>query len=75
MAGRQLYLHPVLSLLCVELLMVATVSGARGPFTGAHIGPQFSASSVNQTPTEDVNFQVGSWHQVWVHSIQSTNIS
>ncbi|XP_021554209.1 mitochondrial sodium/calcium exchanger protein isoform X2 [Neomonachus schauinslandi] len=35
------------------MLMVETVSGARGPFTGAHIGPQFSALGVNQTPTED----------------------
>ncbi|XP_064434491.1 mitochondrial sodium/calcium exchanger protein isoform X6 [Mirounga angustirostris] len=37
--------------------MVETVSGARGPFTGAHIGPQFSALGVNQTPTEDVSIQ------------------
>ncbi|XP_035979598.1 mitochondrial sodium/calcium exchanger protein isoform X3 [Halichoerus grypus] len=37
--------------------MVETASGARGPFTGAHIGPQFSALGVNQTPMEDVSIQ------------------
>ncbi|XP_032732113.1 mitochondrial sodium/calcium exchanger protein isoform X2 [Lontra canadensis] len=57
MAGRQLYLYPVLSFFCVGLLMVETVSGTRGPFIGAHIGSQFSASGVNQTPMEDVSIQ------------------
>ncbi|XP_027432926.2 mitochondrial sodium/calcium exchanger protein isoform X1 [Zalophus californianus] len=37
--------------------MVETVSGARGPFTGAHTGPQFSALGVNQTPMEDGSIQ------------------
>lgn len=62
MAGRQLYLYPVLSFFCVGLLMVETVSGTRRPFIGGHISPQFSASGVNQTPMEDVSIQVGSWH-------------
>uniref|UniRef100_A0A8C0TPU8 Solute carrier family 8 member B1 n=1 Tax=Canis lupus familiaris TaxID=9615 RepID=A0A8C0TPU8_CANLF len=52
MASRQLNLQRVLSLFCV-LLMVETVSGARGSLTEAHIGPQFSASGVNQTPMDD----------------------
>nr|XP_025874612.1 mitochondrial sodium/calcium exchanger protein [Vulpes vulpes] len=56
MASRQLNLQRVLSLFCV-LLMVETVSGARGSLTEAHIGPQFSASGVNQTPMDDVSIQ------------------
>ncbi|KAM8917910.1 mitochondrial sodium/calcium exchanger protein [Lycaon pictus] len=56
MASRQLNLQQVLSLFCV-LLMVETVSGARGSLTEAHIGPQFSASGVNQTPMDDVSIQ------------------
>ncbi|XP_063470611.1 mitochondrial sodium/calcium exchanger protein isoform X2 [Symphalangus syndactylus] len=52
MAGRWLDLHWALSVLCV-LLMAETVSGARGPSTGAHISPQFPASGVNQTPVVD----------------------
>ncbi|XP_041584406.1 mitochondrial sodium/calcium exchanger protein [Vulpes lagopus] len=56
MASRQLNLQWVLSLFCV-LLMVETVSGARGSLTEAHIGPQFSASGVNQTPMDDVSIQ------------------
>ncbi|XP_038292696.1 mitochondrial sodium/calcium exchanger protein isoform X2 [Canis lupus familiaris] len=56
MASRQLNLQRVLSLFRV-LLMVETVSGARGSLTEAHIGPQFSASGVNQTPMDDVSIQ------------------
>lgn len=67
MASRQLNLQRVLSLFCV-LLMVETVSGARGSLTEAHIGPQFSASGVNQTPMDDVSIQVGRGHQVQVYS-------
>ncbi|PNJ82552.1 SLC8B1 isoform 11 [Pongo abelii] len=43
MASRWLDLRWALSVLCV-LLMVETVSGARGSSTGAHISPQFPAS-------------------------------
>ncbi|XP_057600467.1 mitochondrial sodium/calcium exchanger protein isoform X4 [Hippopotamus amphibius kiboko] len=52
MAGGLLHLYWVLPLLC-ELLMVETVSGGRGPSTGAPISSQFPASGVNQTPTVD----------------------
>uniref|UniRef100_A0A673VB93 Solute carrier family 8 member B1 n=1 Tax=Suricata suricatta TaxID=37032 RepID=A0A673VB93_SURSU len=52
MSGRQPNLHWVLSLFCV-LPMVETVSGARGPFTGAHVSPPSSASDVKPTPTMD----------------------
>ncbi|XP_054383611.1 mitochondrial sodium/calcium exchanger protein isoform X3 [Pongo abelii] len=52
MASRWLDLRWALSVLCV-LLMVETVSGARGSSTGAHISPQFPASGVNQTPVVD----------------------
>ncbi|XP_029777155.1 mitochondrial sodium/calcium exchanger protein isoform X1 [Suricata suricatta] len=56
MSGRQPNLHWVLSLFCV-LPMVETVSGARGPFTGAHVSPPSSASDVKPTPTMDVYIQ------------------
>ncbi|XP_053443221.1 mitochondrial sodium/calcium exchanger protein isoform X4 [Nycticebus coucang] len=52
MASRWLHLYWVQSLLCV-LLMVETVSGARGLSTGAHLTPQFPAVGVNQTPVKD----------------------
>ncbi|XP_058547179.1 mitochondrial sodium/calcium exchanger protein isoform X1 [Neofelis nebulosa] len=54
MTRRQKDLHGVLSL----FLVVETVSGARGPFTGTHMSSPFSASDVKQTPTADVYIQV-----------------
>ncbi|XP_039092400.1 mitochondrial sodium/calcium exchanger protein isoform X2 [Hyaena hyaena] len=56
MSGWQLNLHWVLRLFCV-LLMVEMVPGARGPFTGAHMSPVFSASDAKQTSTVDVYIQ------------------
>ncbi|XP_058547180.1 mitochondrial sodium/calcium exchanger protein isoform X2 [Neofelis nebulosa] len=53
MTRRQKDLHGVLSL----FLVVETVSGARGPFTGTHMSSPFSASDVKQTPTADVYIQ------------------
>lgn len=62
-----LNLYWVLSWVCV-LLMVETVSGARGPSAGTRISSQFPASGVNQSPVVDVSVQVGNWHQVGVYS-------
>ncbi|XP_026980446.1 mitochondrial sodium/calcium exchanger protein isoform X2 [Sagmatias obliquidens] len=47
-----LNLYWVLSWVCV-LLMVETVSGARGPSAGTRISSQFPASGVNQSPVVD----------------------
>lgn len=67
MSGWQLNSHRVLRLFRV-LLMVEMVPGARGPFTGAHMSPVFSASDAKQTSMVDVYIQVRSWHQVGVYS-------
>lgn len=63
MAGGLLNLCWVLSVLQV-LLMVQTVSGARGPSTGPRGSSQFPASGVNQTLLVDVSIQARQWHQV-----------
>uniref|UniRef100_A0A7N5K3L1 Uncharacterized protein n=1 Tax=Ailuropoda melanoleuca TaxID=9646 RepID=A0A7N5K3L1_AILME len=49
-----------------------SVSGARGPCTGAHISPQSSASGVTQTPVVEVSIQCMSHVAAGYHVVHHT---